>query len=218
LGGLRVKVALVGLFFLAGCGGVRHYRIPQTVYPPPKAGWSQVGIASWYGYEFHGKRTASGEIYNMYAYTAAHRFLPFGTYVRVLNLDNGRSVVVRINDRGPFIRGRIIDLSYAAARAIGMIGAGTAKVKITVLPARPRPLTPVGFYYVQVGSFVEPQRAYELQRTLLTRLNSVVVKRVVVRGIVYYRVMVGPYFSSSSAEQRRKWLRKQGYPAVVVRE
>jgi len=218
LGGLRVKVVLAGLFFLAGCGGGRHYRIPQTIYPPPKAGWSQVGIASWYGYDFHGKRTASGEVYNMYAYTAAHRFLPFGTYVRVLNMNNGRSVVVRINDRGPFVRGRIIDLSYAAARAIGMIGTGTARVKITVLPARPRPLTPVGFYYVQVGSFVEPQRAYQLQRTLLARLDSVVVMRVVVRGIVYYRVRVGPYFSLSSAEWRRKWLRKRGYPAVVVRE
>jgi len=175
-------------------------------------------MASWYGYDFHGKRTANGEVYNMYGYTAAHKILPFGTYVRVLNLDSRRSVVVRINDRGPFVRGRIIDLSYAAARVIGMIGPGTARVRLTVLPARPRPLTHVGFYYVQVGSFVEPQRAYQLQRTLLARLDSVTVLRVVVRGIVYYRVRVGPYLSLSSAEWRRKWLRKRGYPAVVVRE
>ncbi len=217
MGSLRIKVALMGLLFLVGCGGGRHW-VPCTMYPPPKPGWSEVGMASWYGSDFHGKRTASGEIYNMYGYTAAHRCLPFGTYVRVLNLENGRSVVVRINDRGPFIRGRIVDLSYAAARAIGMIGSGTAMVKLTVLPARPRPLTHVGFYYVQVGSFVEPYRAYRLQGALLTKLDSVTVVRVVVRGVTYYRVRVGPYLSYASAEWRRRWLRRHGYPAVLVRE
>ncbi len=154
----------------------------------------------------------------MYDYTAAHRTLPFGTYVRVLNLGNGRSVVVRINDRGPFVKGRIIDLSYAAAKAIGMIGPGIAKVRLTVLPARPRVLVPVGVYYVQVGSFVEPQRAYALQRTLLASLSSVRVRRAVVNGVVYYRVRVGPFFSRTTAEKRRRWLRRRGYPAVVVRE
>ncbi len=91
------------------------------------------GIASWYGPGFHGRRTASGEIYNMYAYTAAHRTLPLGTYVRVINLENGKSVVVRINDRGPFKKGRIIDLSYAAAKKIGMLEKGTARVRLEIL-------------------------------------------------------------------------------------
>lgn len=93
----------------------------------------QEGLASWYGPDFHGKPTASGEIFNMYAYTAAHRKLPFGTLVRVTNLYNGKSVVVRINDRGPFKRKRIIDLSYAAAKKIGMVEAGVVRVRIEVI-------------------------------------------------------------------------------------
>jgi len=91
------------------------------------------GIASWYGPNFHGRRTASGEIYNMYDYTAAHKTLPLGTYVRVINLENGKSVVVRINDRGPFVKNRIIDLSYAAAKKIDMIDKGTARVKLQII-------------------------------------------------------------------------------------
>jgi rare lipoprotein A (peptidoglycan hydrolase) len=91
------------------------------------------GIASWYGPGFHGQRTASGEIYNMYNYTAAHKTLPLGTYVRVINLENDKMVIVRINDRGPFKRGRIIDLSYAAAKKIDMIASGTARVKLDII-------------------------------------------------------------------------------------
>ena len=94
---------------------------------------SEQGIASWYGHPYHGRPTSSGEIYNMYAMTAAHRTLPFGTEVRVHDLDDGRDVSVRINDRGPFVNGRIIDLSYAAAKAMGMLGAGTAMVRLEIL-------------------------------------------------------------------------------------
>ena len=95
--------------------------------------YHQVGIASWYGPGFHGKTTANGEPYDMYAFTAAHKTLPFGTVVRVVDLDTGRSVVVRINDRGPFVPGRIIDLSYAAAEALGILDRGTARVGLVVL-------------------------------------------------------------------------------------
>lgn len=95
--------------------------------------WVETGYASWYGPGFHGKRTASGEVYNMYAMTAAHRRLPFGTIIRVTNLDNGRSVKVRINDRGPFKKGRILDLSYEAARRLGMLRTGVAHVRIEVI-------------------------------------------------------------------------------------
>ncbi len=103
--------------------------------PPPRRGrpFVQVGLASWYGPGFPGKRTASGEIFNMHALTAAHRSLPFGTRVRVTYLKTGRSVVVRINDRGPWKRGRIIDLSYAAARAIGLVTDGVGQVKLEVI-------------------------------------------------------------------------------------
>lgn len=95
--------------------------------------WGYDGMASWYGPGFHGNRTANGESFNQYALTAAHRYLPFGTWVRVTNLNNGRSVVVRINDRGPFTRGRVIDLSTAAAQTIGIVNSGVAPVSVEVL-------------------------------------------------------------------------------------
>ena len=97
------------------------------------SGYYEVGIASWYGPGFHGNRTANGEIYDMYAMTAAHKTLPFGTIVKVVDLDTGRSVIVRINDRGPFIEGRIIDLSYAAALELGMVEKGLAKVGLKIV-------------------------------------------------------------------------------------
>jgi len=96
-------------------------------------GYVQYGVASYYGERFHSSRTASGEIFNKWDYTCAHKRLPFGTKLKVTNLKNRKSVIVRVNDRGPFVKGRIIDLSYAAAEKIGMIGAGTEKVKIEVV-------------------------------------------------------------------------------------
>jgi rare lipoprotein A len=122
-------VVLVAL--AAGCSAVR------PVPPPPEPG--QVGVASWYGAWHHGRTTASGERFDQRQLTAAHRSLPFGTRARVINLANGRSVVVRINDRGPFARGRVIDLSYAAASALGMVRRGTARVRIEVLAGRRLP-------------------------------------------------------------------------------
>jgi len=112
---------------------------PYTVngasyYPlPSEEGFVQVGVASWYGKDFHRKNTSSGEMYNMYDKTAAHKTLPFGTYVRVENLSNSKEVIVRINDRGPFVKQRVIDLSYSAAREIGLIGPGTARVRLVAL-------------------------------------------------------------------------------------
>jgi rare lipoprotein A len=111
--------------------GAKALKYPFSVFK--RKDGTYVGIASWYGDDYHGKRTANGEIYNQYKLTAAHRTLPFNTLVRVTNLKNGRSVVVRINDRGPFIRGRIIDLSYAAAGEIGMVDDGIQKVELRIL-------------------------------------------------------------------------------------
>lgn len=119
-----VVALLTGLTLTAGCNRRR----------PGEAGAvDQVGRASWYGEAFQGRPTASGEPFDMYAHTAAHRNLPFGTRVRVTNLENGRSVVVRINDRGPWVEGRIIDLSYAAARELGMLEAGVVRVELRLL-------------------------------------------------------------------------------------
>ncbi|MEJ2284633.1 MAG: septal ring lytic transglycosylase RlpA family protein, partial [Desulfobacterales bacterium] len=137
---------------------------------PHSKGFRQRGIASWYGKDFHGKKTSNGDIYNMYAMTAAHKTLPLGTFVRVRNLENNHEVEVRVNDRGPFVRGRIIDLSYAAAKDIGIVGPGTARVEVVALG------TPVstdagsstsyvqGDYYsgnftYQVGAFVNRENA-----------------------------------------------------------
>src|SRR5262245_23123224 len=115
----------------AGCGSiVMREPAPKA---PPAVGGVRVGVASWYGPGFHGNRTANGEIYDQYELTAAHPTLPLGTRAMVTNMKNGRAVEVRINDRGPFVGGRVIDLSYAAARSIGMIGPGTAPVRVEVL-------------------------------------------------------------------------------------
>ena len=126
-------------FILGNGGNMKKFLVVAGVVvllacaPVGRRGWVQYGLASWYGPGFHGKRTASGEIFNMYKLTAAHNFLPFGTIVEVTNLTNGKKVRVRINDRGPSIKGRIIDLSYAAAKKIDLIGPGVAKVRLRVI-------------------------------------------------------------------------------------
>ncbi len=139
----RFLGCFVVLIVLTGCGGgskaykvnTKPYTVAGTTYYPLKAakGFSETGVASWYGKKFHGRKTASGERYNQNKMTAAHRTLPFGTRVRVKNRDNGKSVVVTINDRGPFKKGRVIDVSRAAAKNLDMIGSGTARVSITAL-------------------------------------------------------------------------------------
>ena len=136
------KLLLIVLILFTGCTHkyatteVDTVSIPKyKTYSKQKVtiGWSERGIASWYGLKFHGNYTSSGEIYNMYKRTAAHKTLPLGTYVKVTNLENGRTVVVKINDRGPFVKGRIIDLTYTAAKKLGMANKGIARVKITVV-------------------------------------------------------------------------------------
>src|SRR5947208_9242074 len=174
-GGTRRWVAL-WLVGAAGCAVMR------ALAPPPITDGVQVGVASWYGPGFHGNRTANGEVYDQYELTAAHPSLPLGTRVMVTNLANGRSVDVRINDRGPFVDGRAIDLSYAAARVLRMVGPGTARVRIEVLasstrvaersatlvPPPPRDL-PAVRYLVQVASLSDSARAEHLRRVLGTR-------------------------------------------------
>lgn len=139
-----IRRSLVGswlpaLLLTHGCTLVGGPSAPEPLRPPAVAssgalaGWTQTGVASWYGDPFHGRRTASGEVYDMDGLTAAHQTLPFGTRVRVENLDNGKTITVRINDRGPFVKSRILDVSRRAARQLGLIVPGTARVRITVL-------------------------------------------------------------------------------------
>jgi len=136
------------------------YSVNGKVYVPKKRvpiGWTQRGIASWYGPNFHGKYTSDGEIYNMYAFTAAHKTLPMNTIVKITNLNNGKSVIVRINDRGPFVKGRIIDLSYAAGKKIGLNKTGIAPVKLEVIGFKGKNY--VNGYMIQIGAFRRYQGA-----------------------------------------------------------
>jgi rare lipoprotein A len=148
----------------------------------------EVGLASWYGHPYHGRSSASGEIYDMEQFTAAHRTLPFGTLVRVVNLDNEESVEVRINDRGPFVDDRVIDLSHAAAQAIGMIGPGTARVRVEVIQAPAAP--PPGLYAVQVGAFQYRANAEKVRIEMEARYGAA---RLVLRpgDPALWRVLVG---------------------------
>lgn len=149
---MRQALIVIGcLVILSSCGEKRSVRAAV----PPAVNGIEVGIASWYGHPYHGRTSASGEVYDMEQLTAAHRTLPFGTLVRVVNLENEKMVDVRINDRGPFIDERIIDLSHAAAQAIDLIGPGIARVRLEVLLAPAAVISPInsGVFSVQVGAF-----------------------------------------------------------------
>ncbi len=183
--------AVIATLSLTACGGVT---------PPPMTrvseNWSEQGIASWYGPGFDGKRTASGEVYDMEDMTAAHKRLPFGTRVQVHNLDNGRRTEVRINDRGPFVDDRIIDLSMAAAREIDMLGPGTARVRISVVEMSAM----LSCSLVQVGAFADPANARGVARSFEER-GLRVVQRPGPEGIT--RVYLGPYDDLEQAERAR---------------
>ena len=172
--------------FLLSCGEKRTVRAAAA--PPRPVTGVEVGVASWYGHPYHGRASASGEVYDMEQFTAAHRTLPFGTLVRVTNLDNSKYVDVRINDRGPFVDDRIVDLSRAAANAIDLIGPGTARVRLEVLQAAPAP-TP-GFYVVQVGAFQYRANAERIRAEMETRYGAA---RLVLRpgDPPLWRVLVG---------------------------
>jgi rare lipoprotein A len=176
----------------------------------------QTGLASWYGPDFHGKKTSSKEIFNMYDLTAAHNTLPFGTYVMVTNLENGKSVRVRINDRGPFVRGRIIDLSYAAARVLGMIGPGVSRVRVEVLNRISHPKSSHRFS-VQVGAFISKENAEALKLQIKKRYENVYISTFKTSNQVYYRVRVGAKSLVSAHEMARELL-KQGFAVIVLEE
>lgn len=177
----------------------------------------QTGEASWYGPGFHGKTTANGETYNQNALTAAHRTLPFDTRVRVINMDNGKSVVVRINDRGPYVGNRVIDLSRRAAREIDMIETGVARVRIVLVDSK-EPVKRSGrggfameTYTVQIASFDTRRDAIRYSRNI----RGAEVERATVNGKTVYRVSYGNYRSRSSAERAKKRLERRGINGFV---
>jgi peptidoglycan lytic transglycosylase len=194
------RICLILTFLLmAGCAGGPSRTEPMI------SGTFQRGVASWYGPSFHGNPTANGESYDMWALTAAHRTLPFGTRVLVQSVDTGKSVTVRINDRGPFIRGRIIDLSYGAARELAMIGRGTENVSLTILES-----TNAGSghmrnresdtYWVQVGSFMTLTQAVALHEQLANHYPNIRLTTVDLPSGQWHRVQVGTFPSQEKAK------------------
>jgi rare lipoprotein A len=197
-------------------------------------GFVQRGVASWYGTKFHGRSTSSGEVYNMHAMTAAHKTLPIPVYVQVKNLDNGRSLVVRVNDRGPFVTGRIIDLSYAAAKKLGVDGPGTAKVEIRAVgqgQAKPRSVVrtiPLAKefeqdvpLFVQMGSFSSHDNATNLVQNLVDANESTAqISSLQTDNGIFYRVRVGPLFDIDEANAIVRRLKGKGFQTarIVVQE
>lgn len=194
----------------------RRVETAPPAYETRKAVFTQRGIASWYGEEFHGNATASGEIYDMYELTAAHRTLPLGTSVMVTNRENHRSVAVRINDRGPFVKGRIIDLSYTAARTLGMAEQGTAEVKVVALEMKGVPATGPPTYTVQVGSFSEKQNAERLLAELHRHFSESYMTVLETDQGRYYRVRVGRFENEEAAYEMAEKLAASGYSVHIT--
>ena len=198
--------------------GVRYY--PTVV----EVGTKYRGIASWYGPNFHGKKTSNGEIYNMHDFTAAHKTLPMNTMLKVTNLDNGKSTVVRVNDRGPFVGNRIIDLSYAAAKKIGMVGRGTAPVEIEVLgfdkhiaslQGVPKKQVVLEDFAVQIGSFRRYQGAQitKQRNALVDGRYRAVIKEFEFDGAPIYRVWLTGFKSEAEA---RDFINRGRYPGAFI--
>ena len=179
-------------------------------------GETEVGYASWYGDPYHGRKAASGEVYDKNKLTAAHLTLPFGTQARVTNLENNRSVVVRINDRGPFVEGRMIDLSLAAARAIGVLAPGSALVRLQILSV-PHQEPDSDEYAVQVGAFRDLSTAERLRDRLIRRYGKAFIQNYNSGSGLLYRVRVGPKTSLSQANELASELKHENLNGFVVR-
>lgn len=237
---------LAVLLALAGCGSLNPY--PEHVYstPPSKdrtggldpktkpytvlgktyyplksaSGYDEIGLASWYGSDFHGKKTANGQTYNMYGVSAAHKTLPLGSRVRVTNLENNRSVILTINDRGPFVNERILDLSYGAARKLGTVDSGVVKVRVTSLTAEVVPTRLAEprdkLYHVRVGAFAVRENALHVHRQLLSAgyrgANITVVDR---DGQILHIVQAGSFQSRGQAERVMEAL-KGDFPTCYI--
>ncbi|MFV0423822.1 septal ring lytic transglycosylase RlpA family protein [Oleidesulfovibrio sp.] len=224
---LLLVTAAVMLAFSGGCG--KKVIAPTTQpAPAPKGkqkpytysingktyttmtsahGYTEDGLASWYGKDFHGRKTANGEIYDMYGMTAAHKLLPFGTRLKVTNLENGKVINVVVNDRGPFVKDRIIDLTYTGAQRLDMVGPGIARVRIESLGDVPTYTNGemTGRFYVQIGAFSKRDNAEALRSRMAA--NGKPARVVFAEDIGFWRVQVGSYSKLSAAEAARDSMR-----------
>jgi len=243
---LCLLTALATALLLTSCGGkkppasphapaggkVKASQRPYTVlgkrYEPLKTheGFTQEGIASWYGKDFHGKKTSNGETYDMHAMTAAHKTLPLGVFVKVRNTESGQETIVRVNDRGPFVKNRVIDLSYSAAKKLGVDQKGTAPVRVEALGYKAdgssgeeykEPETyDSGNYSVQIGAFKDQQNATRLSGEMRKLHGYSEVRSAMVNGELFYRVQAGKYTSLHTAEEAEGNFARHGYPGSFV--
>jgi rare lipoprotein A len=212
-----ISALLLAALMLAACAKKRHTvatpAAPRAV--PAEIRNGETGLASWYGHPYHGRAAADGEIYDMEKLTAAHRTLPFGTWVRVVNLSNGKTVDVRITDRGPFVENRVIDLSHAAAVSIELVGPGVAPVRLDILSV-PATASAENWYGVQAGAFLEADRAGRLRASLERDFGPAhLVQRADSPSL--WRVVVGRVPSQQAAAALAQRVRAQTGTAFVVR-
>ena len=222
---LKWIMAILSLFLLVACGPKQRVVYKKEV-PPPEAKLAlpegiekretkevQYGVASWYGPDFHGKPTSSGEIYDMYQLTCAHNSFPLGTSVMVTNLENGKALELKVNDRGPFAKGRIIDLSYAAAQILGIWEKGTAYVKVEGFG----PLVEqIERFTLQVGSFTDEINAQKMADQLRKDFQNVYVATVETPTQKYHRVRVGQFETRESALSIAERLSQMGFKVLVT--
>ncbi len=229
---------MTAILLFCSSSAVEASKAPQTQAPyiinnkkyfpiPTADGYREIGLASWYGRDFHGKKTSNGEVYNMYKKTAAHKTLPMNTMLLVKNLENGRQTVVRVNDRGPFVRGRIIDLSYRTAQQLGLIAHGTAKVQITALAEGSltrkgqAPLLiykdlSIGEFYVQIGAFSRKINAIKLQKRFTETGHTTVIQKYFGPKAILYRVQVYAGKTLQNARKAEKALHERGYAGSFI--
>jgi rare lipoprotein A len=234
---LLILSTLLPVFFvpIGEASGYRPHptQLPYIIknkkyYPIPSAeGYSEQGIASWYGGKFHGRKTSNGEVYNMNSMTAAHKTLPMNTMLLVKNLDNGKETIVRINDRGPFVRGRIVDLSYHAARVIGIDRKGITRVQATALGEEAvnkyggsttlvyKDLS-LGEFYVQIGAFIEKNNATRLQKRFTDAGHTTVIQKSSEPESTIYRVHVYAGNTMHNAKRAEKALLERGYKGAFI--
>jgi rare lipoprotein A len=222
LGGRVLLVAAVALgLAVEGC-------FDRGALRDASPGRRATAVASWYGEPFHGRLTASGERYDMHGFTAAHRSLPFGTRLKVTSAATGRSSVVIVNDRGPFIRGRDLDLSYGAAKEIGLTGEGVGRVAVEVMDRDLRYQKRVvdttvaqtasspDAFAIQFGAFLDPENASRLKQALELETTDVSITQAVVDGALYHRVRLGPFASRDEAIGRAQAFADEGYDTLIV--